>query len=241
MRRAKARYVAGIRFTSEGRGLYFSECGRFVISHQFEGRTIGQWELYQLDVAVPAGCKTRTWDGAGDMLDCGPTLDDVRAHYAGQLLFPQRAAADNVPYRRQHTTTLTRETKGPTLTPPPDAIVHIPVRGGYQGDATWLREQLGELIADFDEQVADDRKDGKDAECRGLVMRSEHLYGSAAALNHAAKQLRRILAGKTYAEALREAGHEAGQWALAQVQRTSRRVGKNIKARDKRKAARRGP
>lgn len=82
----RARYVGGTRFLSSGPGFYVSECGLFLISL-----------LFQLDAPLPkAG-----WDGAGSLLDWGPTFEDIRCHYTTTHLQRQNGPADNVPWRNR--------------------------------------------------------------------------------------------------------------------------------------------
>ncbi len=68
-------------------------------------------------------------------------------------------------------------------------------------DEKWLRDELKALIKNCKENARENRRQSKD--CRSSEpKRAEFLEGGAEAMDYAAKEIRRVLDGKTSMEAL---------------------------------------
>lgn len=70
-------------------------------------------------------------------------------------------------------------------------------------DEKWIREELKELIKRCKNNAKENRHQAKDCQY-SEPNRAEWLQGGAEAMDHAAKEVQRILNGKTSMEALEE-------------------------------------
>lgn len=72
----------------------------------------------------------------------------------------------------------------------------------------WLRDQIGQLVQDCDENIADD---AEQARCAGSIVQRDKYLARVESHRHWKHQLERVLRGRTFAEELAAELREVAQ------------------------------